>query len=327
MSSSPSATARRAEASRTGRAGAEPVGPGVPVREAQGARQTGQFQPGGRALGFGDRTARLEEPYGPLQHPGPGELHLGGPVALLQPSAKEGDEMAGDLVLPVLATGDEPQGGEVGEGGGRRGDRAAGQGGGGVGVGPAERGQGEESQYPGGGRGQRLVGEEEGPGERVTAQPAELLREVGDRGLGAGGEPAPGEDDRARHAPALLDEALGGLRVDGDADGTGEGGEQLDGRLGVESAEGAGPYVGDAGERPARHPDHQGVGVVGDQRVGLLGVDGVVEDQDGPAPGEGVADQLGQLVLAGCRAARPRRARPGVPGRRGRWARGRHRAR
>lgn len=118
-----------------------------------------------------------------------------------------------------------------------------------------------------------------------------------------------GQDERGGLAAALLHEGLGGLRVDGDPYGSGVPGQQVDGGLHVHPAEGAGPDVGDAGERALRDGDDEAVRVVGDEGVDLLGVDGVVEEQQDAPDGQGLADHLGQLVLA--RAGRARDAERG----------------
>ncbi|CAM5266934.1 hypothetical protein SALBM135S_06180 [Streptomyces alboniger] len=63
-------------------------------------------------------------------------------------------------------------------------------------------------------------------------------------------------------------------------------GEQLHRGLLVEAAEGAGPHVGDAGERAFGDGEDQAAGRLGEQRVDLLGVGRVVEEEQRPAVGE-----------------------------------------
>ena len=109
---------------------------------------------------------------------------------------------------------------------------------------------------------------------------AELPGEVGDGGLGAGGEPAAGQHQGGGLALARLHEPLGGARVDGDADRAGVPGQQFEGGLGVQAAQGAGADVRDAGERARRRRRRRRhCGASGKQRVDLFGAGGVVEQE------------------------------------------------
>ena len=316
MSRSPSPTARAGGGQQRGLAHPQPLGGGLRPREAQRTRQTRESAAGRGVLGFGDRAAGLEPAHRPLQHPGPGELDLGGPLPLLQHGADQRGQAAGHLVLGLLraVAPEQPEPDEVVQRrlGGRHG--APGEGGGGVGVGQAGGGEGEQAQYPGGGRRQRVVDQPEGPGQRprrggefgTVLLVAQLLGDIGDRGAGAGGEPPGDQGQGGGLPPALLRERLGGPRVDGDADLSDGAGEELHGRARVQTADGARADVGDAGERAGRGGDDQAVGVVRQQRIDLPGVHRVVEEDQGAAYGERLADHLGQLVLV-----RPRRGGDG----------------
>lgn len=171
----------------------------------------------------------------------------------------------------------------------------------------AGRGEAQQSQCPGGGTGQFLVDQPEDPGQRARVR---LLRavlrvgvhplgEVGDGRLGAGGEPATGQHQRGRVALARLHQALGGARVHGDADRAGVAGEQFEGGLGVQAAQGAGADVRDAGERALGDGHHQAVRGVREQGVDLFGAGRVVQEEELPAVGEGGAQGLGEVVLGG----------------------------
>lgn len=184
-------------------------------------------------------------------------------------------------------------------------DRAPDQCGRSVGISRPARRKGKQSQHPGGRRRERFVDEPEGAGERAgtrgllprVRQAAQPLGHIGDRRPRPGGQPAADQDQCGGQSAALLGDGLGGLRIHGDPHRAGEGAEQLDRGLGVHAAEGARPYVGNPGERALGHGDDQAVGVVRQQRVDLLGVPGVVEEQQRAAYGERLADHLGQLVL------------------------------
>lgn len=163
------------------------------------------------------------------------------------------------------------------------------------------RGEREQAQYPRGGGGQRGVHEAEDPGERaaVVALGAQLLGEVGDGRGGAGGEPASREAQGGGLTGALLDQSLGGERVDGDAYRAGEAVQQFERRLGVQAAQSAGADVRDTGQRSPGDRDDQTLGGVREQGVDLLGVGRVVEQQQGAAGGEGLAHRLAQVVGGG----------------------------
>lgn len=293
-----------------GQPGVQPGGGGPPVGEPQGARQAvqqfaqavvdGGVHPG--LLGLGHGPAGVQQPYGALQHPGPGQLDLGGAFLGLQECLEQRREAAGQQEEAVAGGVDETQPGEVVEGGLGGGHGAAGQGGGGVRVDGAGRGERQQPQGPLGGLRQGLVDEPEAAGERAAGggwHVVQLLGHVGDGGLGVGGEPSADEDERGGLAPALLGEGLGGPGVGGDPGVADALDEQLHGGGGVESAEGAGPDVGDAGEGALGGDHDEALGGVRQQGVHLLGVDGVVDQDDGPAAFEGGAQGGAQLVLAG----------------------------
>ncbi|GDY66754.1 hypothetical protein SAV14893_061470 [Streptomyces avermitilis] len=168
-------------------------------------------------------------------------------------------------------------------------------------VDEARGGEGEQAQYPLGGGRQPGVGEPEEACRRraLVALGAQLLGEVGDGGLGAGGQPAPREDQGEGLAGALLDEPFGGSRVDGDAHRPGEAAQQLQRGLRVEAAQGARPDVRDAGQGALGDGHDQAVGGAGQQGVDLLGGGHVVEQEQRPAVGEGLAQRLGEVVLGG----------------------------
>ncbi len=145
-------------------------------------------------------------------------------------------------------------------------DRAAGQRGGGLRVDEPGRGEGEQAQHPGGGSGQGGVGEAEDPAQRraLVVLGAQLLGEIGDGRLGAG---VPGQ--------------------------------QLHPGLGVQAAQRAGADVRDAGQRAHGDRDDQAVRGVGQECVDLLGVGRVVQQEQGPAVGQGGAQGVGEVVFAG----------------------------
>nr|MCF0102268.1 hypothetical protein [Streptomyces sp. MH191] len=288
-------------------AGAQPVGGGARIGEAQRGRGVQQFLPRARAVGLGDGAAGLEQPQCAFQHPGAGQPQLPGAVLGLGAGAQQGLEAAGDLVLGqrggqavqepgIDALVEERAGGLHG---------AAGQRGGGLRVGRDGGHEGEQPQHPPSGGGQSGVGEPEDPGERGAGRGAalgvgvEVPGDVGDGGLGAGGEPAPGEDQRGGLAAAGLGELLGGAGVDGDADGAGAAGEQFHRGRGVQAAERAGPDVGDAGQRSPGDGDDEAVGAVRQQRVDLFGARRVVQQEQQAPLAECLAQQVAQLVLTG----------------------------
>lgn len=83
--------------------------------------------------------------------------------------------------------------------------------------------------------------------------------------------------------------------------------EEFEGGLGVQAAERAGADVRDSGQRPAGDGDDQAVRGVGQQRVDLPGVGGVVEQEHRPADREGLAQPLAEVVGVGSGGAdRPR---------------------
>ncbi len=176
-----------------------------------------------------------------------------------------------------------------------------------MGVGESGGGQGQQTQYPGGGLRQRVVDQPEHPGQRAgsggllagVGQLVQLPRDIGDRGHRVGGEQTAHQGERGGLSPALLGQGLRGAGVDGDADLADGAGQQPHRRALLQSAQRAGPHVGDAGERSGRGGEDQAVRVLREQRVDLFGVGRVVEQQDEPAYGEGLADHLGQLVLIG----------------------------
>ncbi len=176
-------------------------------------------------------------------------------------------------------------------------------------VDEARGGQREQSQYPRGGARQGGVREPEDAVQRcaVLALGAQLLGEIGDGGGGARGEPAADQHQGGRLARAQFDQSFGGERVDGDADRAREVAEEFEGGLGVQAAERAGADVRDSGQRPAGDGDDQAVRGVGQQRVDLLGVGGVVEQEHRPADREGLAQPLAEVVGVGSGGAdRPR---------------------
>src|SRR5690606_41892017 len=96
-------------------------------------------------------------------------------------------------------------GGEVVQGVAGAARRAVGERGGDVRVGQAGRGEAQEAQGPGGGRGQRRVHQLHGAadGGALVGLGVQLLGEVGDGGLGPGGEPAARPDQGGGLALAL----------------------------------------------------------------------------------------------------------------------------
>ncbi len=290
-----------------GPAHAQPLGGRPRGGEAQRGRRLLQLLPGLRAVRLGDRPARLQQPYGPLQHAGAGQLQLGRAFLALGAGAQQRVQTAGDVVLGQRGVhrAQQTEGDELVQGAAGGVHRAAGQGRGGVRVDQAGRGETQQSQYPGGRAGQLVVDEPEDAGEGVAVTVvgvrAHPLGEVGDGRLGPGDEPAAGQGECGRMALAGLGQALGGARVDSDADGAGETGEEFHRRLGVEAPQGAGADVCDAGERAARDGDHQAVRGVRQQGVDLLGTGGVVQQEQDAPLGETHAQRCGQVVLAGSR--------------------------
>ncbi len=286
-----------------GPAQAQPVGGGPGAGEAQGARHAEELLVGLGVVRLGDRPARLEQPYRPLQHAGAGQLEFAGPLVGPGEVAQRGVQAAGHAVLRHGGARRVQQalGGEVVQGGAGGLHGAPGERGGGVRVGQACRGEAQQTQHPGGGRGQRVVHQPGDPVDdgAIAGLRVQLLGEVGDGGLGPGGEPAAGQHQGGWLALALLGEPFGGPRVDGDAHRSGEPGQQFHPGLGVEAAEGAGADVGDAGEGPRGDGDGQAVGVVRKQGVDLFGVGRVVEQEQRPAVGQGGAQRLGEVVLGG----------------------------
>lgn len=158
------------------------------------------------------------------------------------------------------------------------------------------------------------MGQPEGTGQRpgaggplrVVRQLAQLLGDVGDRRHGVGGQPAADQDQGGRQPAALLGEGLGGPRVDGDPDLPDGPGEQPHGGARVQAADGAGADARDAGQRAPGRGDDQAVRVVRQQRIDLFRVHRVVEEQQGTASGERLADHPGELVPVGAgRAGHP----------------------
>ncbi len=136
----------------------------------------------------------------------------------------------------------------------------------------------------------------------------QLLGGVGDGGLGAAGEVSADQGEHGGHAAALLGEGRGGGGVDGDAGVADAAGEHADCGGGVQAAEGAGADVRDPGEGPLGGEDDQALGGVRQQGVDLVGVGGVVDEEDHAPPGQGCAQGGAELVLA--RAGRGGQAEP-----------------
>ncbi len=164
-----------------------------------------------------------------------------------------------------------------------------------------------QSQYPGRGLRQRVVDDAEGAVQRPGGgglavggrYGGQRLVQIGQRGLGPGGEPAAGQYQRGGLPGALLGDGLGGARIDGDPGGPGVTGEQFDGGRGVQAAQGARPDIGDAGQRPLGDDHDQAVRGVREQRLDLFGARGVVQEEQRTAAGEGAAQQFAQLVQGG----------------------------
>lgn len=127
----------------------------------------------------------------------------------------------------------------------------------------------------------------------------ELFGHVGDGGLGVCGEPAADQGQCGGLPSALFGEGLGGAGVDGDAGVPDALGEHLDPGGGVEPAEGAGADIRNPGERPLGGDDDEAFGGVRQQRVDLVRVGGVVDEQDRAPSGEGGAQGGAELVLGG----------------------------
>ncbi len=174
-----------------------------------------------------------------------------------------------------------------------------------MGVGQSGGSEGEQAQGPGGGRRQRGVHQPERAVQRADAQRlfgalrdlAELFGDVRDGCARAGRQPAGDQHEGRGLPPALLGERLGRARVDGDADLADRAGQQLDGRARLQAAHGARADPGDPGQRSGGGGHDQAVRVVREQRVDLFRVHGVVEQDQGAACGEGLADRPGELVL------------------------------
>ena len=161
-------------------------------------------------------------------------------------------------------------------------------------VGEAGRGEAQQPQHPGGRGGQRGV--HESGSTRLSGEPSSIsawscLAKSATAACGRAASQPPASVRAAGSPCAVLDEPLGGERVDGDADGAGVPGQQFEGGLRVQAAQGAGADVRDAGERAGRDGDDQALGGVGKQRVDLFGVGGVVEQEQDPSPGEGGAQE------------------------------------
>ncbi|GAA3070128.1 hypothetical protein GCM10020000_63270 [Streptomyces olivoverticillatus] len=149
-------------------------------------------------------------------------------------------------------------------------------------------------------------------GGRQLPQPVD---HVDDGHLGLCRQPAADQHQRRGLATALLDDGGRGRRVAGDAGRARVRLQQLHGGGRVQPAQCAGPHVGHAGQRAAGHGDDQALGLVRQQRVDLFGADGVVQEQQRPAPVQRAAQRLGQFVLA--RPGGHGRAQRGEQGARG----------
>ena len=281
---------------RRPRAGRRPAGPAAAaaaIRPAVGTsgkrsargREASACR-GWRSFRFGRSPAGLEQSYRPLQHPGPGQLHLGGVVRGLRSGpAAAGASAAGTAVVRRPRRVQQPERDEIVQGGLGLGDRAAAQRGCGVGVRKTGGGEGEQPQGPGRGRwagmckrgGRRGSAASMGRGctqpTRSSGRARSCRSASATEVLGRAASQPPDQHQRRGQSPALLGDGLGGLRVDGDPYRAGEGGEQFDRRLGVHAAEGAGAHPGNAGQRAAGDGDDQTVRVVRQQWVDLLGVD------------------------------------------------------